>query len=211
MNALNKMKYNEDKYFYRRNFFVGLIFSLILVILLFAFFPSRNNLIKKNNLEFSEPIIEIENIPTTYQSTSSLTKPVNVPSISKMISIEEPIQLSDIEIQENDAGKNDGLIMTDTKSNSNESNYEKSFINITPQQILEVLPLNEEDIKGTIKLRLLIDINGSVKKYEILNSTISSKKIITSIIEAVLKSKWQPIIREGEKDECWVEKTYTFN
>ncbi|MEG8990657.1 energy transducer TonB [Ignavibacteria bacterium 4148-Me] len=205
------MKYNDDKYFYRRNFFVGLIFSLILVILLFALFPSRNNLIKKNNLEFSEPIIEIESIPPTYQSTMSLSKPINVPSISRMISIEEPMQLSDIEIQDNNTGKNEELIIADTKSNSNENNYEKTLINITPHQIIEVLPLNEENIKGTVKIRLLIDENGLVKKYEILKSTIDSKKIITNIIEALLKSKWQPITIEGEKVESWVEKTYIFN
>lgn len=206
------MKLNEDKYFYRRNFKIGLIISLVITIGLFILFPSKKYVQKKIPLNFYEQVITIVDIPPTRQISSSISTSSKIPSVSKMIFIDEPEPLPDIEIKEKTIEENIRLQTTENQnSRGNENTSTETITNFTPHQLLEVLPHNEDNIKGTIKIKLLIGIDGFVKQYEILNNTINSKKMIMSVIDAVLKSKWQPITIEGKRVEYWIEKTYAFN
>ncbi len=77
--------------------------------------------------------------------------------------------------------------------------------------MIEVLPQNEEGIKGTIKFELLITGNGDVKEYRILSNTLNSEEKTSEIINAVLKSKWQPSPYYDSEIEYRIEKTYKFN
>lgn len=217
------MKLNEDKYFYRRNIKISLVISLIVIIAAFTIsFLTKNNGNPSRGKKiryFYEPIITIDDIPKTRlmnqppltDQTKQLLKSKSylsfVPSFTNFI-IDEPTLLPDENSDSNTQLTNNEM---NIYLNTDASTIKLTAMQFMPQQILEVIPRNDDNAKGFIKIKLLIGINGLIKHYEILDNTLNSEKIIANVIDAVLKSKWQPIIIEGKRIEYWIEKTYTFN
>lgn len=207
------MKLREDKINYKRNSEVALVLSLIIVILLFITFPQFNN----NGKEipyFNEPVITILDIPNTGQSNHSGFAPPPLPEIpSQFIPIDEPEILEDISVKEDKSDKNSSENSGNSKFSKDASQriYEASSFPFVPRQLVEVVPEKVDGAEGAIKLKLLIGKEGYVVKHEIVINSTNNSKCITFVVNAVYKSRWQPVFFDGEKVDYWLEKTYVFN
>jgi membrane protein involved in colicin uptake len=84
------------------------------------------------------------------------------------------------------------------------------LLSFTPRQILEVIPQNQSNFKGIIKLSVKIGKDGLVKNHKILQNTSNSAQCLANVLEAVYRSKWQSVKIEGRIVEYWTEKTYRF-
>jgi hypothetical protein len=206
------MKCRADKSKYRINFCVGIILSLTITIAAFLISPQNVNQTKKNPY-FAEPIITLIDIPNTRQYSGSAAPP-SAPIITSMLEpIEEPEMLPDVFVKEaaqTNTGEIASIINT-TKNIDPQKTYEASSFPFVPRQVLEVVPNKIDDIKGFIKVRVLIDEDGKVKKHEIMNNTTNSIECLANVQKAIYKSRWQPIKIENQPVEYWIEKTYSFN
>ncbi|NMB81713.1 MAG: hypothetical protein GYA14_07825 [Ignavibacteria bacterium] len=207
------MKLKEDKIYYARNYEIAIILSLIIVLLLFVFSPDFNKTTYKTPY-FYEPLITIVDIPNTWQSNQSSLSPPPMPEIpSQFIPVDEPELLADVIIKESNTEKNSNGSSENTKSSIGTSKgiYEASSFPFVPRQIVEVVPEKVDGGEGAIKLKLLIGKDGYVMKHEVMNNSSNKPKCLTFVINAVYKSRWQPVSFDGEKVEYWIEKTYVFN
>lgn len=194
------MKLNEDKYYYLRNIKISIVLSLLLIIASFLILPN----VKLNQRKISyyqEPVIKLLEIPQTKLSLPAKTIPAQ-PKLNMLV--DEPEILPDVILSENESS-NSNQQLTNHQTETIKSNDEN--IIFFPQQTLEILPVNQ-GIKGIIKFELQIDENGEVKNYKIISSTVKSEEKISEVINAVLKSKWQPM---PDGKEYIIEKIYQFN
>lgn len=208
---MKKVLFNKEKFDYSINFKAGIVLSLLICILVFLFYPTFKPE-KKEIPYFPEPVITLIDIPNTELSSRAAPPMPAVPNISSIFKpVDEPEPLNDFTINESSMidGAPEG--MGKSKQGSGTSIYEASSFPFIPRQILEVVPQKVDGINGFIKVRVLVGVEGYVKQHKILNNTTNSSTCLRHIIEAVYKSRWQPISIEGEKVEYWIEKTYTFN
>jgi hypothetical protein len=207
------MKQEEDKINYKRNYEISLIVSLLICLVSFLIFPELKNF-KKEIPYFAEPVITVLDIPNTIQSSQNHLAPPPSPVISSfLIPIDEPEILDDLKIHEykqNTSTGELGINSPDTRGNTT-SIYEASSFLSVPRQLVEVIPEKVDGAEGAIKMKLLIGKDGYVLKHEILANSTNKNKCVTFVINAVYKSRWQPVLFDGEKVEYWLEKTYTFN
>ena len=207
------MKLKYDKNNYKRNYEISLIVSLLICIVSFLIFPELKNSKKEMNY-FAEPIITVLDIPNTYQPSLSHAAPSPSPVISSfLIPIDEPEILDDVKINEykqNTSTGELGINSPDTLGNATGIYEASSFLSV-PRQLVEVVPEKVDGAEGAIKMKLLIGKDGYVLKHEILANSTNNNKCVTFVINAVYKSRWQPVLFDGEKVEYWLEKTYTFN
>lgn len=191
---------------------VGTIISMICIIMFVKFFP-RINVVIKDSPIYIESLVSLDDIPITFQdaqkSMQSIVK--KIPPAAIYIPVDYDVYLEDIIVEDlelsvdEDFGQN-----TDTKDSS-EGPLAFSSLPYIPRQIVEVIPANIEDIDGKIKLSLLIDKKGEVKKHKILMNSLTDTSYLKFILDAVYKSRWMPINFDGESVEYWFEKTYSFN
>ncbi len=201
----------KDSIHYSRNIKIAIIISEIIILLLFILvpYPSED---KEKKIYFPENLITVMDIPRTEVIPP---KPGGLPPPTPTIPtnfelVEDPEILPDVEIPDissltNRPSQNNGI-----SQNQNGEYYASSFP-FVPRQILEVVPNRSEGMNGYIKLSLRIGKDGFVKNYRILSNTIKDQKSLKNILDAVYKSRWQPISIEGEKIEYWIDKTYSFN
>lgn len=132
---------------------------------------------------------------------------------SQFIPVDEPELLADVIIKESNTEKNSNGSSENTKSSIGTSKgiYEASSFPFVPRQIVEVVPEKVDGGEGAIKLKLLIGKDGYVMKHEVMNNSTNKTKCLTFVVNAVYKSRWQPVSFDGEKVEYWLEKTYVFN
>lgn len=188
----------------------GHIISLLLCIIIFLLAPKISKE-KKEVPYFPEPLITVLDIPQTNQSNSSLGPSPAVPIIPSLFEpIDDPEPLGDYEIKES-SKEQTNLPGSKQTVGGKKGIYEATSFPFVPRQIIEVIPEKVEDAEGAVKLRLLISREGIVKTHNVLSNTLNKQKLYQNVIEAVYKSKWQPISFEGEKVEYWIEKTYSFN
>lgn len=194
---------------YDLNIKLGLIISLLVLISLFIFSPQIIN--KKTEIPyFPEPLITVLDIPQTNQSDLSAPPHPAAPALSSLIEpIDDPEPLGDYQIKESSKEKTN---QTSSKHTAGKKGiYEATSFPFVPRQLIEVVPEKVEDAEGAVKLRLLINREGIVKTHNVLSNTLNKQELFKNVIEAVYKSKWQPISFDGEKVEYWIEKTYSFN
>lgn len=206
------MKLKEDKINYKRNFEAALILSLVIIIVIFELTPDIEN--KSERIPyFTEPIITIADIPNINQSSPNNLKPPLPEIPSLLIPIDEPEILSDIIIKDNiqSLDKSEKGSKSNDLKGTSKGVYEASSFPFVPRQIVEVVPEKVDGSEGAIKLKLLIGKDGFVLKHEVLSNTANNSKCLTFVINAVYKSRWQPIAFDGEKVDYWLEKTYVFN
>ncbi len=202
-------KYDGDNF--KRNVFIGIFFVMIILISLFVFLPQY----EKKKVNSSGPEVYSINPDSNHKYD-----PKEFPSGQRFIinpfvdSLNAPkVQLAEkkielppstkVEITKNDIVKKENPDVKKIRT--------VSALPFPPRQVLEVIPKKVDGAEGVIKLSVLVGIDGKVKQYKILNNTTESQICLNSVVEAVNKSKWQPVLLEGEKVEYWIEKTYTFN
>ncbi len=200
--------FKEDNFHYSRNIKVAVIISEFLILCLFLFWPAPS-LKTERKIYFPENFITVADIPSTEITPP---KPGGMPPPRPAIPIdfvpiEDPEVLPDVVIPDNSnaAGSKSGIGENKT------GEYYASSFPFVPRQILEVVPSKMEGVSGYIKLSLKIGRDGFVKDHRIIAGTIKNQELIKNILDAVYKSRWQPISIEGEKIEYWIEKTYSFN
>jgi hypothetical protein len=206
---------NKDKLHYKRNLNIGIIVSLIIITS--SFYLSPNFKDEPSEIpQVKEQLITVIDIPRTVQTKSSETvsQPKKIiPSL--VVEIDEPEVLQNVMID--DASLDE---KSDSKSNNLTSSPQHgdkalpfSSLPFIPRQFLEVLPEKPaDDVEGYIKLSLKIGKGGMVKEHRILNNTVKAcEECLHNVIEAVYKSKWAPVIIEGDSVQFWLEKTYRFN
>ena len=206
------MKCRQDKYHYKRNLKVSLILSLFAVILIFYLTPNFTGKIHQPP-EYVEPVLQIVEMPRTNQNAElpSLPpelKPVQSLPVSKII--DSPV-IEDIENKTN-VTDSDGETADITISDQGESGKKIiTSLPFNPRQIVEVFPKEVSGAKGEIKLSLRIGKDGKVIKHKILSNNTTSEECLSNILDAVYKSRWQPVIIEGDRFEYIIEKTYYYN
>lgn len=198
----------EDKIHYSRNMKLGVILSLTLSIISFLFFPK----IETSRSEipaYTEPIIKLVDIPST-----QLTK--GPPSIPPKPEIIIPTNIVEIEIPDSFISTEVNQILLANKEEnegqfSKKGVYEFSSLPFIPRQIIEVVPKEIDGAKGLITVSLKIDYNGYVKEHKIIKDISNKKECLENVVQAVYKSRWQPIVIDGDEIEYWIEKSYEFN
>lgn len=199
------MNYKKENQFYKRNIKIGIAVSLLIVIFTFLLIPKLNRH-EKYITYFEEPIITLEDIPVTKIINTSPPK-INLDLITKKVLIDEPIALSDVEINE----INENIIDNPPKQVEDVLNQENSYNPINkffiPEQIVEVIPANKNKLEGFVTLELIIDSDGKIKEYKILDSSLSNEEI-SFLIEKIIKSKWGP--SNQSESEYKIVKIYSF-
>lgn len=202
------MIWKKEKYYYRRNFELGIVISLLLIIILFKFFPNLNfNEIKKP--VYLDPLITVIDIPSTSQENlMPLTLPIPPKPIvsSLIIEMDELEILEDIEFDEN------SLESTFSKNSKSFGTgiREMTSLPFIPREIFVSVP-NIEEVNGYIKLSLKIGVDGRPKAHNVLENTTGCTDCLDKVIKAAYKSLWVPVRIEGDKVEYWLEKTYSFD
>ncbi len=205
------MIFKEDKYFYSRNFKVGLIVSLALCILIILYYPKSKDVIE-DEVVYYETMITVIDIPKTKQSGSpEFIPPPPKLELTNIFDIVEDYELPDVEIKETTLAENIGETKAQPAKSKGDKPYEFSALPFIPRQILEVVPEKVDNGEGVIKLSILIGKNGAPQKHKVLKNTTNKMLCYDKVISAVYKSKWQPIIIEGDLIEYWIEKSYLFN
>jgi outer membrane biosynthesis protein TonB len=178
-----------------------------------AFLLSPQNKNKRKTIPyFREPVLTIIDIPNTQQSISSAPRPA-VPLITTLLEpIAELEPLPDIKINETSLNNSNQTGESNSKSIGTGTDiYNASSLPFVPRQILEVIPQKINGVKGSIKVSVLVGIDGYAKQLKILYNSTESILCLAKVEEAVYKSRWQPVTIENQNVEYWIEKTYTFN
>ncbi|MGD8780283.1 MAG: hypothetical protein PVH88_15120 [Ignavibacteria bacterium] len=205
------MIYKEDKYCYSRNFKLSLIASLLICVIIILYWPKGKDTIE-NEIAYYEPMITVIDIPKTKQSGSpDLIPPPPKLELSNIFDIVEDYELPDVEIEETTITEKIGASKEQPAKLEEDKPYEFSALPFIPRQILEVVPEKVNNSEGVIKLSILIGKNGKPQKHKVLKNTTNKMLCYDKVIEAVYKSKWQPILIEGDLIEYWIEKSYLFN
>jgi hypothetical protein len=207
------LKRKEDKKYYYRNFELAISLSLFLIIILFLLSPQK---IPTNKIIplFPEQIVTITDIPFTNPQSNNLEMPPQKPQITAhLMPIEDPSLLPDIEVMESGSENNNEarIDLLNKSSNNKKEIYEASSFPFVPRQIIEVLPEKIDGAEGEIKLKLLIGRNGYLKDYILIINTTKEEKCLKAVLDAIYKSRWQPVMFDDEKIEYWIEKSYSYN
>ena len=93
------------------------------------------------------------------------------------------------------------------KSGDNHFQYVRS----APRLLYEVVPAGGEDnYHGSLQLSLKINEDGRVIDHRILFNSLDCPECLNHLIKTAYKSKWEPAIVNGIKEDYWVVKSYTF-
>ncbi|QQS37293.1 MAG: energy transducer TonB [Ignavibacteriales bacterium] len=202
---------SAGKYNYNRNLAISFVISIVIVISIFLFTPepSAKKIVVKTT---TDNFIPVEYIPVTHQSLSG-------EKLSSQVSENNPPEIA-VESIEPELADETETALTDIETasligdNGNEENVNEETqpgYNFSARQILEVIPGKKEKINGSIKLSLLVNKDGLVKEHKIVSSSLDCGDCLENILDAVYKSKWQPLVIKGKKTEFWTDKQYVFN
>ncbi len=191
-------KNDRDQYFFK-TFKQSLVITLILLITIFYFFPRFDKISHQKSPEI--PIkIYVSDIPVTRQKQSARPPAPSKPSGVIPIPAEKDVLPERIEI------------------GGDSSALSPAFPNagipaeVPARPLLEVYPdVSGTSCKGFIRILLLVNKQGKVESYEILENSTGSEKCAGLAITAARKSRWIAAKVGGEPVESWVTKTYKFN
>lgn len=145
-------------------------------------------------------------IPLTDQKPAAAIPPKPIiPSL--FIEMDELELLPDIEIEDNsldmqiDEGENT-RVPADRIIQFNSLPYK-------PRKSYAHVP-RISDCDGEIKLALLVGKDGRVKEHRILKNSIDSEECLQRVIDSMYKSRWMPVIIEGDRFEFWLEESVIF-
>ena len=193
----------KSKKYYRRNLLISMIISELLIISAFIFAPRLSS--PERHILYNEPLIPFDKIPRTIQSLPIQNQSPEIPSIQISDEVEVFELLDDVRI---------GLMESD-QHNKHTSEYTYSsktrLMSSVPRLIFEVVPARDNDFNGILKLSLKINENGEVIDHRILYNSLDCTTCLNEIIQAAYRSKWEPAIVNGKKEDYWVMKSYSFN
>ena len=196
---------NNDKIHYRRNMLIAIIIGEVLIIFAFIFSPhsfSPDKILLQN-----DKIISRVDIPVTVQMMPPATPPPKVPSIPIANEVSAFEILEDVSVTSNTNGQDDNIISDDRVQDNNIQPARSA-----PRLIYEVVPSEgDNELNGKLQLSLKIDKDGKVIDHQIISNSLDCDKCLNDIIRSAYKSKWEPAVVNGRKEDFWVVKSYTFN
>ncbi len=193
-----------DKTYYRRNILISIIISEILVISAFVLSPREST--HNTKIIISDPVILYDDIPQTIQRSAEPAPPPQIPPINITEEIEAYQTLDDVAVIQSAA--ENGEESSDDHQGDNHFQYVRS----APRLLYEVVPAGgEDDYHGRLQLSLKIDEDGRVIDHRILYNSLDCPDCLNNLIKAAYKSKWEPAVVNGIREDYWVVKSYTFN
>jgi len=183
-------------------FLQSLIGVLIIVILLFYFFPDYSISPEPSKTDLELPVLILEDIPPKTEQTLPRKRRV----LRKLPSQFIPIPTETEELPES--------LAVGEKTAQFEINSGRAtpvVLEIPPRPILEVYPdTREVKCKGEIQLFILISTRGKVLEIQVLKNTTGNDECLKATMRAVRKTQWLPGKRNGVIEEMWVKKTFRF-
>ncbi len=194
----------KDRTYYKRNILISIIISEILVISAFVLAPHQN--LSEHKILLNEPVILFDQIPQTRQSPAEHAVPPEIPPVYIPDDIDAYEPLKDVTI----------IQSSSDQTNESPLNYEGSdnmqFTRSAPRLLYEVVPAGgEDDYHGSLQLSLKINQYGEVIDHRILYNSLECPHCLSSLIKAAYKTKWEPAVVNGIKEDYWVVKSYSFN
>lgn len=201
------MKPKPDKLHYIRNFEVSLIVSLFLIILIFLIYPEPENR-EDEVLYYGDMVITTVDIPRTVQKPAPAPPPKPVLPVL-FIEVDELEMLSDIEIEENTLDMETGEGETDSPVQPANRVIQFSSLPYKPRKSYAHVP-KISGCDGEIKLALHIGKDGKVKEHKVLKNTTASEECLQRVLDSMYKSRWMPVVIEGDRFEFWLEESVIF-
>lgn len=196
------MKTTREKYSkYGITFRISLILSMIVLIVLFYFFPRFSKMapIGRENISVD---LYVSDIPRTIQNSEKKPLPPRRPESGIPVPAEENELPPEIDIQNLQFSENSG-----------EANTGQGVpVEVPAKPLLEFYPdVSGKSCKGYVRLLLLVGENGKIGSLEVIENTTGSKECLESASRAAKQSKWLPAKFKNKPVSSWVTKTYTFN
>ncbi len=201
------MKFRPDKIHYIRNFEIAISISLFLTIIIFLFYPepSRDN---DSVLYYGEAFITTMDIPQTEQKPAPPPPPKPIlPSL--FFEVDDSELLPDIEIKDNMPDTKFGDGEESNPVNTGEQVIQFSSLPYKPRKSYAYVP-KLSDCEGEIKMALHIGKDGKVIEHKILKNSTDSDECLKRVVDAMYKSRWMPVVIEGDKFEFWLEESVIF-
>lgn len=184
---------------YRRTFKFALILSLFIWVVFFYLFP-KFKMISPSEEKRIDIKIYVSDIPQTLQKNNATSPPPAKPYGFIPIPAEEADFPEEITFS---------TIPGSGKATSFASGIAPE---VPPKPILEVYPtVSGVSCSGHIRLLLLVNKNGIVESFEIVENTTQTDTCVALAIEAAKKSRWIPAKVNNRAVDSWVTKTYKFN
>ena len=192
----------DSKTHYKRNILISIILSEALIISAFIFSPERPG----NNVKilYDEPVILFSEIPRTVQNPPIQVQKPEIPPISITDEMEAFELLGDVNLSSIVSNQN-------TKVSTVIADQNIQSVRTAPRLIFEVMPAaGDNTFSGKLQLSLKINENGRVIDHRIIFNSLGCTKCLDEIVRTAYKSKWEPAMANGKKEDYWVIKTYTF-
>ncbi len=197
----------NNRTYYKRNILISIIISEILVISAFLFSPKE--ILTYRKISFDDPIILINDIPQTTQSSGkqALSPAPEVPPIFIDEEIDSYEILGDVSLTQ--GTEENGEHSSDDLAGQGGVQYAR----LAPRLLYEVVPAGgeEDDYHGRLQISLKINPDGKVIDHRILFNSLDCFDCLNNLIRAAYKSKWEPAAVNGKNEDYWVVKSYTFN
>jgi hypothetical protein len=192
----------DSKTHYKRNILISIILSEALIISAFIFSPKRPG----NNVKilYNEPVVLLNKIPRTVQNPPIQIQKPEIPPINITDEMEAFELLGDV--SSSSIASNQNNIVPTVIADQNIRS-----VRTAPRLIFEVMPAaGDNAFSGKLELSLKINENGIVVDHRIISNSLDCSECLNEIIRAAYKSKWEPAMANGKKEDYWVKKSYAF-
>ena len=201
------MKFKSDKIHYRRNFEISVIVSLVLTIIVFSIYPKPE---EKNDTVFyyGDMLITTLDIPHTDQMPAAPAPPKPILPL-QFVEVDDLELLPDVEVEENTLDTEFGEGEVNGPKNPSDEVLQFSSLPYKPRKSYAHVP-KITGCEGEIKLALHIGKDGRIKEHRVLINTTDSDECLNRVLESMYKSRWMPVIIEGDRFEFWLEESVIF-
>lgn len=201
------MKPKSDKINYRRNFEISIIVSLILIIIAFFIFPKPDE--KKDTVfYYGDMLITTVDIPHTDQKPAAPPPPTPIVPLQFVITDDLDF-LPDVEIEENTLDAQTGSGEVQGPQSPKDQVLQYSSLPYKPRKSYAHVP-KITGCEGEIKLALHIGKDGKVIEHKVLKNTTNSDECLKRVLDSMYKSRWMPVVIEGDRFEFWLEESVIF-
>ncbi len=128
-----------------------------------------------------------------------------------IFSCKEAVRNDSTLVETSTADSNDSAIVQ--KDSISDGAYDVSEVNTAPEMLVAAKPIYSMEmidgqVEGTVKIKLLIDTDGYVKKHIILNDLGHGTN--EAIEKAVKKMEFTAARKDGKRVPVWIETTLNF-
>jgi len=206
-NALTRSEMIDKKFSYQKNIERGFIAALLLLILLFQFFPKH---FTSKKVELAPIVIRftVQEIPITRQMIRRGQRPPLKPAVP--VASEEP------EVPEDQT-----IDSTIVRWNAGDSPFGRAGFTagksdtIPPRPTMQIMPEYPEEVRkkgvqGIVRLIIRVDENGLVKDVVVSSNSTASQACEKAAVQAAYKSRYVPAQYGEKKISAWIICEFSF-